>query len=115
MRGCGQDCLAMPHRPLKRAPDNITFAEVNLAYSSQTCSGCGFVAKTNRKSQSKFSCRSCGHEINDDVNAARNLESGLRPSIASIAPPERSPFGLGSFRFRSERGLHKGKKPPLDG
>lgn len=54
----------------------ITFAEVNPAYSSQTCSGCGFVAKANRKSQSKFSCRSCGHEINADVNAARNLESG---------------------------------------
>ena len=54
----------------------ITFNEVNPAYSSQTCSGCGFVAKTNRRSQSKFSCRSCGHEINADVNAARNLESG---------------------------------------
>lgn len=54
----------------------VTFAEVNPAYSSQTCSGCGFVAKTNRRSQSKFSCRSCGHEINADVNAARNLESG---------------------------------------
>lgn len=28
----------------------ITFAKVNPAYSSQTCSGCGFVAKTNRRS-----------------------------------------------------------------
>jgi len=54
----------------------VTFAEVNPAYSSQTCSGCGFVATANRKSQSEFSCRSCGHEINADVNAARNLESG---------------------------------------
>jgi len=54
----------------------VTFAEVNPAYSSQTCSGCGFVAKANRRSQSKFSCRACGHEINADVNAARNLESG---------------------------------------
>ena len=54
----------------------ITFTEVNPAYSSQTCSGCGFVAKTNRRSQSKFSCHACGHEINADVNAARNLESG---------------------------------------
>lgn len=54
----------------------ITFAEVNPAYSSQTCSACGFVAKANRVSQSEFSCRSCGHEIHADVNAARNLESG---------------------------------------
>ena len=54
----------------------ITFAEVNPAYSSQTCSGFGFVAKANRRSQSKFSCRSCGHGINADVNPARNLEIG---------------------------------------
>jgi len=93
----------MPHRPLKCAPDNITFAEVNPAYSAQTCSIFGFVAKANRKSQSKFSCHSFAHEINADVNAARNLESGLRPSIASIAPPERSPFGLGSDRSAFDR------------
>ena len=54
----------------------VTFAEVNPAYSSQTCSACGFVSKTNRRSQSKFECRSCGHAIHADVNAARNLEGG---------------------------------------
>lgn len=37
---------------------------------------CDFVAKTNRKSQSEFSSRGCGDEINANVNAARNLESG---------------------------------------
>ena len=68
----------------------ITFAEVNPAYSSQTCSACGFVAKANRKSQSKFSCRSCGHEINADVNAARNLESG------------RSAFDRSAFHTKAE-------------
>ncbi|AWB49978.1 hypothetical protein HYN69_17030 [Gemmobacter aquarius] len=54
----------------------ITFSEVNPAYSSQTCSECGFVSKANRKTQSDFSYRSCGHEIHADVNAARNLDSG---------------------------------------
>lgn len=56
----------------------ITFAEVNPAYSSQTCSNvaCGYVEKTNRKSQAVFACRCCGHKIHADVNAARNLESG---------------------------------------
>lgn len=54
----------------------IDFADVNPAYSSQTCSACGFVAKANRKSQSDFSCRACGHEIHADVNAARNLGGG---------------------------------------
>jgi putative transposase len=54
----------------------IAFAEVNPAYSSQTRSACGFVARANRRSQSNFSCRACGHEIHADVNAARNLEGG---------------------------------------
>lgn len=54
----------------------ITQAQVNPAYSSQTCSACGFVAKANRRSQAEFRCRACGHAIHADVNAARNLEGG---------------------------------------
>lgn len=54
----------------------IDWRELNPAYSSQTCSACGHVAKTNRRSQARFSCGDCGHEIHSDVNAARNLESG---------------------------------------
>jgi putative transposase len=54
----------------------ITHSEVNPAYSSQTCSSCGYVAKANRKSQALFVCGSCGHTIHADVNAARNLEGG---------------------------------------
>lgn len=49
---------------------------MNPVHSSQTCSVCGFVAKANRRSQSDFSCRACGHGIHADVNAARNLEGG---------------------------------------
>ena len=51
----------------------ITTVEVNAAYTSQECSKCGFVSKGNRKSQSKFSCTCCGHKVNADVNAARNI------------------------------------------
>ena len=54
----------------------ITWSAVNPAYSSQTCSSCGYVAKNNRKAQAVFACGDCGHEIHADVNAARNLESG---------------------------------------
>ncbi|KIN74573.1 zinc ribbon domain-containing protein [Sulfitobacter guttiformis] len=56
---------------------DITFDEVRSVYSSKTCSDCGFFAKAIHSSQSKFSCRSCGHEINADVNVARNLKSGF--------------------------------------
>lgn len=48
-------------------------ALVNPAYTSQTCSKCGHVAKENRKSQSKFKCTKCAYETNADCNAARNI------------------------------------------
>ena len=47
--------------------------ECNPAYSSQECSSCGFVSRSNRTSQSEFICRWCGHSANADVNGARNL------------------------------------------
>jgi len=46
---------------------------INPAYTSQTCSKCGHVAKENRKSQSKFKCTKCSYESNADCNAARNI------------------------------------------
>jgi putative transposase len=72
---CGRFVVRAKMRNFEKR-NGITFEEVNLGYSSQTCSACGFVAKANRVSQSDFSCRVCGHEIHADVNAARNLESG---------------------------------------
>ena len=42
-------------------------------YTSQRCSCCGYVAKSNRTSQSRFECLNCGHAENADINAARNI------------------------------------------
>uniref|UniRef100_UPI0030F7124E RNA-guided endonuclease InsQ/TnpB family protein n=1 Tax=Hydrogenobacter thermophilus TaxID=940 RepID=UPI0030F7124E len=53
----------------------IEVIEVNPAYSSQTCSSCGYVDKENRKTQEKFECRLCGYKANADVNGAKNLVS----------------------------------------
>lgn len=51
---------------------------VNPAYTSQTCSCCGYVDKQNRKTQAKFECVSCGYTDNADKNAAKNiLNKGL--------------------------------------
>ena len=50
--------------------DNL---EVNPAYTSQQCSSCDFVGKSNRKSQKLFVCVCCGLKLNADVNAARNI------------------------------------------
>lgn len=55
--------------------------EVHAAYSSQECSACGHTAKENRRSQSDFSCISCGHHEHADVNAAKVILSrGMRGS-----------------------------------
>ena len=60
---------------LKRLEETygITVVEVNAAYTSQECSKCGFVSKKNRKTQGTFKCTCCGHKINADVNASRNI------------------------------------------
>jgi IS605 OrfB family transposase len=46
---------------------------VDPKYTSQRCSVCGHVSKSNRKSQSSFLCVSCGHSANADTNAAINI------------------------------------------
>ena len=56
----------------------IKVIEVNPAYTSQTCSNCGYVDKRNRKTQENFECLICGKKINADINASRNI--GVRSS-----------------------------------
>lgn len=47
--------------------------KVPAAYSSQTCGACGHVAAENRKTQARFVCVSCGHDVHADTNAAKVL------------------------------------------
>jgi predicted RNA-binding Zn-ribbon protein involved in translation (DUF1610 family) len=46
--------------------------KVDSAYTSQTCSKCGHCDRKNRNG-SDFECRSCGHAMDADRNAARNI------------------------------------------
>jgi IS605 OrfB family transposase len=57
----------------KAAARGIRVVYVDARYSSQGCSRCGHVARSNRQSQSWFACRRCGYQLNADLNAARNL------------------------------------------
>lgn len=53
------------------------FIQVNAAYTSQTCSGCGHREAANRNGK-VFNCLSCGHRDDADINAAVNiLRAGL--------------------------------------
>ncbi len=72
----------------KAALAGVRVVYVNPAYTSQTCSACGHCEKANRKSQSKFLCRSCGFSAHADVNAAVNIRSRAavnRPDAAALA------------------------------
>jgi putative transposase len=57
----------------KAAYKGIAVQFVDARYSSQCCSRCGHIEKRNRISQSEFSCRKCGFQLNADLNAAYNL------------------------------------------
>ena len=53
----------------------IPVIAVDPRNTSRTCSQCDYMTKTNRKSQSQFSCKKCGFTLNADVNAAKNIAS----------------------------------------
>jgi len=58
---------------------------VNPRHTSQQCSCCGHTAKENRVSQNVFRCLACGHEVNADVNAARNILTVGQTEMACAA------------------------------
>jgi putative transposase len=75
--------------------------------TSKTCARCGYVHRSNRRSQAEFRCRRCGYQLNADLNGARNIAqkylagdgrpvaSGLsvnQPRVsAAVSPPDTSP------------------------
>ena len=67
----------------------IAVIRVSEAYTSQQCSGCGIIKKTNRRSRGLYLCSSCGLRLNADFNAAINirnrfpLDKQVVPSVSS--------------------------------
>jgi len=57
----------------------VKLVAVDPRYTSQMCSNCGYVSRSNRPNQSTFSCTSCGFSANADVNAAINI--GRRAAV----------------------------------
>lgn len=46
---------------------------IDPRHTSQRCNACGFTYRGNRRNQSEFCCRSCGHKQNADLNASKNI------------------------------------------
>ncbi|WP_460013788.1 zinc ribbon domain-containing protein [Lysinibacillus sp. CTST325] len=64
----------------------ITVIKVEPAYTSQRCNHCGFVHNKVRKevyrsTQEQFICINCKHEVNADLNAARNTMDDIEEII----------------------------------
>ena len=77
----------------KAAARGIQVEFADPRYSSQACSRCGHISRSNRKTQSWFSCVKCGYQSNADLNAARNLalrargaQSGLFVNQPIVSP-----------------------------
>jgi ribosomal protein L37AE/L43A len=68
----GKACVVTKLKSMEEEFGIVTMYE-NSAYTSQQCSVCGYMDKSNRKSQSVFECKFCHSIIHADVNAPRNL------------------------------------------
>ena len=65
--------------------------------TSRTCSRCGCVSKSNRKTQSKFVCVQCGFSLNADLNASKNIASlGSVNNRIAVYSPVVSALSLGT-------------------
>lgn len=68
----------------------IEFRLINPRYTSKRCSVCGAIHNNNRdckNNQSEFECVKCGHKMNADVNASRNI---ALPNIEELIQDELS-------------------------
>ncbi len=70
----------------------VSVVEVDPHYTSQRCAACGHTEKANRRSQSEFLCRQCGHTYHADLNAAINISDAApclcrAPATASVNGP----------------------------
>jgi putative transposase len=69
----------------------VAFVEVDPAYTSQTCSACGWVDKHNRRSQSEFECGRCGFVGHADHNAAINIAARGVERWGEVMRPHAAP------------------------
>jgi putative transposase len=76
----------------KAEEKGIQVEYVSARYTSQKCSKCGHISRSNRKNQSQFKCSKCSYQLNADLNASFNikqnyLDSKSYPSRAAVNQP----------------------------
>lgn len=74
-----QNFVSIPYEKFKKKLEakceyyGIEYKEVDESYTSQTCSRCGTVKKSNRKYRGLYVCKNCGYVVNADINGAINI------------------------------------------
>jgi len=74
-----QNFVSIPYDKFKRKLETkcryygIEYMEIDESYTSQRCSRCGIVKKSNRKYRGLYMCRDCGYVVNADINGAMNI------------------------------------------
>jgi IS605 OrfB family transposase len=74
-----QNFVNIPYEKFKRKLEakcryyGIEYVEVDESYTSQRCSRCGQVSKSNRKYRGLYVCRKCRYVVNADINGAINI------------------------------------------
>jgi len=72
----------------KALAKGVKVVYIDPKYTSQRCSICGHISKTNRDKHS-FRCEQCGHVANADTNAAYNIRSAhlaITNGLSSTSP-----------------------------
>ena len=62
----------------------IKVVKISEAYTSQTCSACGVVRKSNRTHRGLYHCKGCGTTQNADVNGAINMLKKVSPLAVEV-------------------------------
>jgi IS605 OrfB family transposase len=61
----------------------ISVEHVDARFTSQKCSVCGHISRSNRQSQSVFKCKHCEFSLDADLNASRNIRQNYLDAICS--------------------------------
>ena len=65
----------------KAEAKGIKVEYVDARYTSQKCSVCGHISRSNRQFQAVFKCKRCGFSIHADLNASRNIRQNYLDAI----------------------------------
>jgi IS605 OrfB family transposase len=77
----------------KMKEKGIYFQKIDPRYTSQKCSQCGFISRSNRKG-SRFKCSRCGYSSDADRNAAINIKQDYFDYSSKLFVEMETPISL---------------------